>query len=63
LFTLAVGAWWKIFSRVLMTYLLRNVSGVALLEKSMSTKPGFKDYAEITPAFISWFPRKPQNDK
>jgi steroid 5-alpha reductase family enzyme len=38
---------------------LLRVSGVALLEKSLTqTKPGYKEYIETTSAFIPWFPRK-----
>jgi steroid 5-alpha reductase family enzyme len=40
-----------------MTYLLTRVSGVALLEKTMETIPGYKEYKEQTNAFIPWFPR------
>jgi steroid 5-alpha reductase family enzyme len=58
LFALAAGGWWTIFSPVLMTYLLRRVSGVALLEKSMVARPGYKEYVESTSAFLPWFPRK-----
>jgi steroid 5-alpha reductase family enzyme len=49
------GAWWTIFSPFIMTYLLRNVSGVTLLEKTLKeTKPGYAEYIANTPAF---FPR------
>ena len=43
-----------------MTYLLRNVSGVALLEKTLNdTKPGYAEYIANTPAFTPRiFPRK-----
>jgi steroid 5-alpha reductase family enzyme len=59
LLALAAGGWWTIFSPLFMTYLLRNVSGVAMLEKSLvNTKPGFKEYVESTPAFVPWLPRK-----
>jgi steroid 5-alpha reductase family enzyme len=55
LVALATGAWWTIFSPFLMTYLLMNVSGVALLEKSLKNeKPGYAEYIANTPAF---FPR------
>ena len=58
LVALAAGGWWTIFSPVLMTLLLRRVSGVALLEKSMISRPGYKEYVESTSAFVPWFPRK-----
>jgi len=54
----AAGGWWTIFSPVLMTLLLLRVSGVSLLEKSLETRPGYKEYVEKTSAFIPWFPRK-----
>lgn len=56
---LAAGGWWTIFSPILMTLFLVKVSGVALLEKTLSTaKPGYADYIRQTSAFIPWFPRK-----
>jgi steroid 5-alpha reductase family enzyme len=55
----AAGAWWTVFSPILMTLLLVRVSGVALLEKTLvSTKPGYREYAERTSAFVPWFPRR-----
>jgi steroid 5-alpha reductase family enzyme len=41
-----------------MTLFLLRVSGVALLEKTLETRPGYKEYIESTSAFIPWFPRK-----
>jgi steroid 5-alpha reductase family enzyme len=35
-----------------MTYLIRYVSGVELLEEAMSKRPGWEEYAEKTPPFI-----------
>lgn len=60
IFSLAVGGWWTFFSPALMTFLLRYVSGVALLEKTLINKPGYKEYMERTSAFIPWFPRYPK---
>jgi len=58
LFALSAGAWWTVFSPVIMTLLLLKVSGVALLEKSLKeTKPQYRDYMEATSAFVPWFPR------
>ncbi len=55
LLALLSGAWWTVFSPLIMTYLLRNVSGVAMLERTLKTeKPDYVDYMENTPAF---FPR------
>jgi steroid 5-alpha reductase family enzyme len=56
---LATGAWWTFFSPLLMTYLLVQVSGVALLERSLAErKPGYREYMETTSAFIPWPPRR-----
>lgn len=55
----AAGGFWMIFSPIIMTLLLRNVSGVAMLEKTLKdTKPGYRDYIETTNTFIPWFPKK-----
>lgn len=53
----AGGGWWTIFSPILMTLLLLRISGVALLEKTLEKRPGYKEYVENTSAFIPWFPR------
>lgn len=58
LVALAAGGWWTIISPIVMTYLLTRVSGVALLEKSLDAKPGYREYVESTSAFIPWFPKK-----
>ena len=60
----AAGGLWTIWSPVLMTLMLLRVSGVALLEKTLTTtKPGYKEYVESTSAFVPWFPRKPKQNK
>ena len=63
LIALATGSgWWSVFSPVIMSFLLRNVSGVTMLEKSLKeTKPGYAEYVEATNAFIPWFPKKIPN--
>jgi steroid 5-alpha reductase family enzyme len=58
LIALAAGGWWTIFSPIIMTTLLMRVSGVALLEKSMETRPGYKEYIESTSAFFPLPPKK-----
>jgi steroid 5-alpha reductase family enzyme len=59
LIALAAGGWWTIFSPALMTLLLRRVSGVTMLEKTLkNSKPGYREYVERTNAFLPWFPRK-----
>lgn len=55
---LASGAWWTIFSPILMTWLLLRVSGVAMLERTMSLKPGYEQYMRKTSAFFPWFPKR-----
>jgi steroid 5-alpha reductase family enzyme len=58
LLALSAGGWWTIFSPIIMTLILLRVSGVSLLEKTMETRPGYKEYIERTSAFIPWLPRK-----
>lgn len=55
---LAAGFWWTAFSPILMTYLLLKVSGVAMLERTMKTKPGYEDYMQKTSSFVPWFPKE-----
>jgi steroid 5-alpha reductase family enzyme len=52
------GGWWTVFSPVIMTVLLLRVSGVALLEKTLETRPGYREYIERTNAFIPGPPKK-----
>jgi steroid 5-alpha reductase family enzyme len=59
LIALSAGGWWSIFSPVIMTHLLLNVSGVAMLEKSLKTvKPGYEEYVRRTSAFVPLPPKK-----
>lgn len=51
------ASWVALLSPVTITLLLLYVSGVPLLEKSMSKKPGFQAYAEKTNKFFPWFPK------
>jgi len=47
------GAWWTIFSPLLMSLLLMRVSGVTLLEKTIADRrPGYADYTRRTNAFF-----------
>jgi steroid 5-alpha reductase family enzyme len=42
-----------------MTWMLLRVSGVTLLESSLSrSKPGYADYVRRTSAFLPWPPRR-----
>lgn len=60
LFAIALdgGAWWAVLSPVLMTVLLTRVSGKDLLERSMSSRPGYEEYVERTSGFIPRPPRR-----
>lgn len=57
LFAFSAGAWWTVFSPLIMTYLLMKVSGVAMLERTMKAKPGYEEYMARTNAFFPWFPK------
>lgn len=49
---------WTVISPIIMTGLLMKVSGVALLEKTLTkTKPEYRDYVGRTSAFFPWMPR------
>lgn len=48
----AAGAWWTIFSPLIMSVLLMRVSGVTLLERSMEDRPGYREYVARTNAFF-----------
>jgi steroid 5-alpha reductase family enzyme len=55
---LSAGSYFPVIGSILMTTLLIKVSGVALLEKSLTAqKPHYKEYIEKTSSFIPWFPR------
>ena len=67
-----VSMWWGIFlmafsigthigfivSPLLVTYLLTQVSGVAMLERNMAGRKGWDAYTQKTSKFIPWFPKK-----
>ncbi len=58
LLALATGAWWAILSPVLMTLLLLKVSGVSLLEQTITERrPAYSDYIKSTNAFFPSFPK------
>jgi steroid 5-alpha reductase family enzyme len=59
LFAIASGAYWYSLGSLLMTYLIIKISGVAMLEKSLSeVKPGYEQYVETTSTFFPWFPKQ-----
>lgn len=57
----SVGGAWTIFSPVIMTVLLRRVSGVTLLEQTLvESRPGYADYVATTSPFLPMPPRPPR---
>ena len=59
LLALSTGAWWAIFSPLLMSVLLMRVSGVTLLEKDIGERrPAYARYVASTNAFFPG-PRRP----
>jgi steroid 5-alpha reductase family enzyme len=59
LVALAAGApWWTVVGPIVMTVLLRRVSGVTLLERSLvQRRPGYEEYVRRTSPFV---PRPPR---
>lgn len=58
LFALAAGAWWAILSPILMTLLLLKVSGVSLLESTITERrPAYLHYIKTTNAFLPGMPK------
>jgi steroid 5-alpha reductase family enzyme len=52
------GSWWTAIGPLLMSILLLRISGVALLERSLTnTKEGYADYMARTSAFFPWPPQ------
>jgi steroid 5-alpha reductase family enzyme len=48
-----------IVSPILMTILLIKISGVGLMEDTITERrPDYKEYIRKTSSFIPWFPRK-----
>jgi steroid 5-alpha reductase family enzyme len=59
LFAVAAQQYWFVAGAFLMTYLIVKISGVAMLERTLtSDKPAYKEYVERTSAFFPWFPKK-----
>lgn len=58
LFGVEGGAWWVLAGPIVMTILLRRISGVTLLERHLvATRPDYRNYVERTSAFLPWPPR------
>jgi steroid 5-alpha reductase family enzyme len=52
------GAGWTVFSPLLMSLFLLKVSGVTLLEKTITTRrPDYAAYQAKTSAFFPWWPK------
>ncbi|MEZ5381532.1 MAG: DUF1295 domain-containing protein [Microthrixaceae bacterium] len=59
LVALAAGGWWGIIGPIVMSVFLLRVSGVTLLEKTITKRrPGYADYVARTSAFV---PLPPKN--
>jgi len=60
----APGGWWTLPAPLLMSFLLLEVSGVALLEKDIAERrPKYRDYVESTNAFFPGPPRKQEGSE
>lgn len=59
LLCLSAGNYGLVAGSVIMTLLIIQVSGVALLEKSLKVqKPEYAEYIQRTSSFLPWFPKK-----
>ncbi len=57
LFALSSGAWWTVYAPLLMTFLLLKVSGVVMMEKTITRRrPDYQRYIESTNAFFPGLP-------
>ncbi len=57
-FVMSLGVqmnWWLIVSPVLITFLLRFVSGVPMLERKWKGNKTFENYAKVTNPMLPWF--------
>lgn len=58
----AGGAWWTVFSPLLLSFFLLEVSGVSMLEKDIGERrPGYAEYVRRTSAFVP-MPPKPAGE-
>jgi steroid 5-alpha reductase family enzyme len=58
LFAVAAGGWWTVLSPLLMSFLLLKVSGVAMLEKTITDRrPDYAEYIRRTNAFFPGSPK------
>mgnify|MGYP006427439707 CR=1 FL=1 len=60
---MSMGAWWTVVSPLLMTFLLLKVSGVGMMEKTITeTRPNYRAYMAKTNAFFPGPPKKNHNN-
>lgn len=52
------GSFWTVISPLCITWLLRYVSGVPMLEKKYENHPGYQEYRKRTSVLIPWIPKK-----
>ena len=58
LFAVAAGGWWTVLSPLLMSFLLLKVSGVAMLEKTITDRrPKYAEYIRRTNEFFPGVPK------
>ena len=63
LFAVSSGAWWSVISPLLITFLLLKISGVAMMERTITgRRPEYQAYISSTNAFIPWFPKTAASD-
>jgi len=61
---LACGApWWTVVSPILITLLIRFVSGVPMLERRNRNKAGYAAYSQRVNVFVPWFRKEVNNEK
>ncbi|MFW5687718.1 MAG: DUF1295 domain-containing protein [Bacteroidota bacterium] len=59
LFAVYNGYWYTLAGSLVMTWLIINISGVAMLERDLvKRRTGYDEYIRKTPAFFPWFPSK-----
>ncbi len=53
-----LAPWWTVIGPITITYLVRFLSGVPMLERRMEKYPNFESYRKQTNIFIPWFVKK-----
>ena len=63
LVSLAAGGWWGIIGPIVMSVFLLRVSGVTMLERTITKRrPGYADYIARTSTFFPWPPKSLPSD-